>query len=142
MNQYYCHECALLLGKYTPLANDTLNFTSSYYQLEKFIKHTIPINDEGIVSVFDNPEYEQYKQFIVTTSASGSVEIDNFGRSNIIWFAGYDVGITYENGLFQTTTNTIKVVLHDNELKIHSFPVESFNYETKKCEHCGKIILC
>jgi len=38
----------------------------------------------------------------------------------------------YQNGLFFTTSVTIKIVLHNNALKIHSFPVDIFVYEKKK----------
>jgi hypothetical protein len=140
MSKYYCHDCALAQKVYAPIV-DYISLTGTQYQLEKFIKHTAPITLSGIVSVFDDPRYIQYKHYTVNTSASGSVEIDNQGRTNIVWYAGNNIGVTYQNGLFVTTTDTVKVVFNDNEFKIHAFSVDSFKYEKKKCENCGRDIL-
>ena len=142
MSKFYCHKCALLLNAYTPVVEpDSLNLTGSQYQLSKFLKHTTPVTCAGVVSVFYNSEYDKYKEFTVTTSASGSVEVDGQGRTNIIWYAGRDIGITYNDGRFMTTTDVVKVVLHNDNLKVHSFPVDSFRYETRKCMMCGNDIL-
>jgi hypothetical protein len=134
--------CALAEKIYSPVESEQLDLARTQYQLQKFIKHTTPENLAGLVSVFENPTYKQYKVYTVNTSASGSVEIDDRGRTNVVWYAGNDIGITYQNGSFVTTSDTVKVVLHSNAYKIHSFPVDSFVYEKKKCEKCGRDILC
>jgi len=141
MSEYYCHSCALGQSLYQPVEPDKLNLTASQYQLNKFVKHTTPTSLAGTVSVFDDPGYDKYKLFTVNTSGSGSVERDDQGRTNIVWYAGEDIGITFVNGHFLTTGDTVKVVLHNNELKIHSFPVDSFKYEQKKCKACGRDII-
>ena len=141
MSEYYCHSCALIQSLYQPVEPDKLNLTASQYQLNKFMKHTAPTSFLGTVSVFDDPSYDKYKSFTVNTSGSGSVERDDQGRTNVVWYAGKDIGVTYVNGQFLTTGDTVKVVLHDNQIKVHSFPVDSFTYERKKCRICGRDII-
>lgn len=138
---YYCHICAIEQNLYNPIEPDKLSLTSSQYQLEKFIKHTAPTDWSGLISVYNNPDYNIVKDYTINTSASGSVEVDIRGRLNIIYYANRDIGVTYNNGIFITTADTIKVVCHGNTLKIHSFPVDSFIYERKKCIICGGEII-
>jgi hypothetical protein len=47
---------------------------------------------------------------MVNSICSGSVEIDNQGRMNIVWLAGEKTGTTYLNGSFLTDNNSVKVV--------------------------------
>ncbi len=141
MSEYYCHSCALAQSIYQPIEPDKSNLTASQYQLGKFLKHTTPNSLVGTVSIFDDPSYDKYKLFTVNTSGTGSVERDFQGRINIVWYAGKDIGITYVNGRFLTYGDTVKVVLHNNQFKIHSFPVDSFMYEKKKCKMCGRDII-
>lgn len=141
VSEYYCHSCALGQCWFAPVEADKLNLTGSQYQLSKFIKHTSPTNLAGVVSVFDDPSYEQYKSSTVNGSTSGSLERDDKGRINLVWYAGQNNGITYRDGKFLTTTDTVKVVLANNQLKIHTFSVDSFVYETKRCGICGRDII-
>lgn len=141
MSEYYCHRCALAQPLFTPVQVDALNLTGSQYQLEKFVRHTMPTDYSGLLSVFDNPAYDKYKGFTVNGSASGSVERDDKGRTNIVWYAGQNIGVTYRDGVFFTTADTVKVVLVNNQIRIHSFPVDSFKYEKKKCKICGGDII-
>ncbi|MCE0496576.1 MAG: hypothetical protein LV481_01330 [Methylacidiphilales bacterium] len=140
MADHYCHECALRLGLLTPVVAPTSNITGSTYQLGKFMKHTMPTNYAGVLSIFDRPEYTPYLDYTVTTAASGSVEVDAQNRVNLIWYAGKHVGMTFEDGIYYCPDDAIKVVLHHDITLVHSF---SANYEFQyinRCKNCDRYI--
>lgn len=139
MNKYYCHKCSAEKGYLNSV--DQLNFTGSSYQLEKFLKHTVPKSQSGLLSVFDSGCYNQYKDHIVNTMVSGSTEIDDYNRKNIVWFAGDSNGITYRDGNVEMPTDSIKVVLSDIDNKIHAYPTSSNEIQKQKCDECGNDII-
>jgi len=95
----------------------------------------------GLLSVFDSGSYNHYKDYIVNNMVSGSVEIDSKSRTNVIWFAGKNTGVSYLNGNVISSPDTVKVVLsHDNE-KIHAYPTSSNDIKQETCENCGKMIV-
>jgi hypothetical protein len=85
MTTYYCHDCAIRLKEWIP-ATPT-NLTGTYYQLEKYIKHTSPITSYNFNSIFTDPASATYSNFIVSAVASGNLEIDDLGRKNLVWVA-------------------------------------------------------
>jgi hypothetical protein len=137
---HYCHECALSLGFINNL-NHELNFTGSAYQIDKFIKHTIHQKKKGVVSIFAEPHYENYKKYILDTAASGSVEILDNGKINYVFYAGEKTGFNFKNGNFEHPTNSIKVVLPNDLSKIHAYPTSSYVAIICNCEKCGKPVL-
>lgn len=135
MSDYYCHACAVKLGLIMPAL--TTDLTGCDYQLEKFIKHTAPTGSYSINSVFDDPKYAEYKDYTISGALSGCVEIDNRGRKNLLWYAGKRVGLTY-SGAFTVPASGVKIVFHDNETKIHTYP---FNPpKAQRCKECGVVI--
>jgi hypothetical protein len=135
MSDYYCHSCAVKLGLITPTI--TANLTGSNYQLEKFIKHTAPTGRYSINSVFDDPNSSKYRDYTISGSLSGCLEIDGGGRKNLLWYAGEHVGLTY-SGAFTVPASGVKLVFHEDDTKIHSYP---FNPpEVKHCKECGALI--
>ncbi len=139
MEDYFCHQCSALLGHLNPVPN--VNFTGSSYQLRKFIKHTIPTHQKGLVSVFDNGSYTAYENYIVSASLSGSTEFNSKHQKNIIWYANKDIGISYLNGVSANTANVVKVVLtHDTQL-IHAYPIEADQLLFKKCSICQRDVI-
>jgi len=139
MAEYYCHKCALELHLLSPAVPD--NLTATQYQLDKFIKHTAPTDPYDIISIFSDPAKETYRNYIINTSGSGCLQIDDRGRRNLIWVAGKEVGATFENGIFTIPNDSIKVVLHNNEFKIHSYPTLSDPIETKRCKRCNQLVI-
>lgn len=131
--KHYCPECAVHLKLVNPIDATTQNLTGSIYQFEKFVKHTAPIEYRGIISVFFGQDYPLYRDYTISGSLSGSLQIDDQNRRNLIWYAGRDIGITYENGLYKVPNDAVKVVLADNPTGIHAFPV---NYELQYAEKC------
>jgi len=140
MSEYYCHECAALSGWMNVQNPDDL--TGTDYQLDKFIKHTVPSTYySGAVSVFQNPEYSAYSTYVGNTAGSGCLVIDDFGRKNLIWVAGSTTGFTFENGFYRRPEDAVKVVLYDNQWKIHAYPTNSDSVDTKRCKNCGRLIV-
>ena len=139
MNEYYCHKCAESLG-FLPTKIE-MNYTGSLVQLDKFIKHTMPSTTYKINSIFNTNDYDKFKNYIIDTIHSGSVEIDSCGRMNIIWIAGEKTGATYINGSFLTDNNSVKVVKSWDCNEIHCFPTSSADLEFKKCSNCGGDLL-
>lgn len=141
MDKHYCHRCSINLGHLTTRGTENLNLTGSTYLLDKFIKHTLPPTRSGIISIFSDPSYENYKNYTVNTIASGSTIIDQYNRVNVVWYSNQDNGVSYLNGIPQSNTDVCKTVLHHDETKIHSFPVKSTDLITKSCDNCGTNIL-
>lgn len=139
MSDYYCHSFGIKLGLLQPVDPST-NFTASVVTLQKFYKHTVPPSSGSVISVFDQPDYDIYKNYIINTSASGSVERDDQGRINIVWSAGQQTGYTYDNGVLLGPTDGLKLVLHTNSNKIHAYPTGSVGFINRICAECGKSI--
>lgn len=134
----FCINCAMNRGCYRPAIPE--NLFHSEYQLDKYIKHTTPTSDYNFNSIFTNPSTSVYKDYIVSCVSSGYVQIDERGRLNIVWVASNHAGISYKHGNFFSENDAIKVVFHDNEFKIHGFPIMSSGIIAKKCQICGSPI--
>ena len=139
MSEYYCHECAIKRGMLNNEIGD-FNPTGTQYQLEKFYKHTVPTKHSDMVSFFDMSDNKKYKDYFLNTLASGSVEIDDKGRKNIVWVAEKEQGYRFTDGKI-TGDDGVKVVLADDPEKIHAYPTGSADLSTKKCEICEKDII-
>ncbi len=131
--KHYCHDCAIRNNLINPIDAAMQNLTGSHYLLEKFVKHTAPLQYNGMVSVFFSQDYSNYKDYTISGSLSGSLQIDDWNRKNLIWYAGRDIGITYENGVYKLPNDAVKVVLSEDPLRIHPF---SINYELQYAERC------
>lgn len=137
MPTYYCYECARLHGHISPV--DASAVSANSYQLGKFIKHTAPTGNYPVNSIFNDPDWSSYQDFMVTTANSGCLEVDDQGRSNLIWFAGEETGLRYDSGMYSASCSGVKVVLAENSGTIHAFPSD-FHPESKTCGHCGKSV--
>jgi hypothetical protein len=143
MSDYYCHQCASsTLGFVQPGNITSLSATS--YQLGKFVEHTAPASSalsKRVNSIFDDPSYSGYKNYIINTAASGWVEQDKQGRINLAWYAGKKTGVEYHNGAFFAPADGVKVALSNNTFKIHGFPFTTpSKLKTAKCKNCGASI--
>jgi hypothetical protein len=141
-NTYYCHDCSIKRWG-TRHSHSTTNFTGSTYTLGKFMKHTVPppLSGNSVVSVFNNGDYPTYSGYVVNAMASGSTEVDSQGRTNVIWYAGKDVGVLYSGSAFTASTDTIKVVLTHDAVKVHPFSVQSGPLMAQTCADCGRSII-
>lgn len=137
MSEYYCHTCgSQMFG--TALTSGLLDTT---YQLDKFMKHTIPSTGYELNSIFSDPTTTAYQHYAVSAACSGSYEIDDVGRVNILWVARREIGAQYDHGNFVLPEDSVKIVLYNNPQHIHAFPVSSTGFSTGRCKECGKPII-
>jgi hypothetical protein len=139
MSQYYCHHCAARLGYLDNVRTSSL--MGSIYQLDKYMKHTIPFTSYDYNSVFNDPTTQAYGDYIVNAKSAGCVEIDDRGRQNIVYYAGKEVGVLLINGKPTISEDTIKVVCSTNPQKIHAYPIEDSTISTGICEDCHDLLL-
>ena len=114
------------------------------YLRDKFEKHTIEnlVND-GVVSVYNNSDYENYKSFTIETFVSGAIEVDSFYRKNIVHYYEMSVGSVYNNGDFiSDRCNYVKVVKFDQIARIHSYPTISTDLLNVRCAECNRRMFC
>ena len=139
MPTHYCHKCGAALGYLNPAyTSEPLGTT---YQLDKFMKHTIPDPKYPIQSVFATDSTQKYADYIVQSSLSGSVEFDDQNRRNIIWAAGEETGFLHKDGVLQQPQDAVKVVLSSETGKIHALPQNTTDFSTARCANCGGPVL-
>jgi len=137
MGEYYCHNCgAPIFG-----APMTSNILGSTYQLNKFMKHTIPSTGYDLNSIFSDPSTTKYQNYIVSASCSGSYDLDDMGQTNILWVAGRQIGAQLDHGNFILPEDSIKIVLYSDLQRIHAYPVSCTGFSTGTCEVYGKPIV-
>jgi len=135
MPQYFCHQCAISNKLVIPV--EPFTFTGTSYQLDKFIKHTAPTGIYQINSVFDDPTYTTYHDYIVTGTISGMLEIDDRGRKNLIWYAGRETGAEYQNDVFIAPASGVKIVWPEDDQKLHAYPITYSPGAINYCQICG-----
>jgi hypothetical protein len=108
----------------------------SQYQLDKFAKHILPLSQPS-ASVFNSTSAGNYANYVVDAGASGAVELDAYGRRNIILIAGRPTGFSYVAGALVGPTDGVKVVLSSEATKVHAFPINAANLVTHACASCG-----
>jgi hypothetical protein len=135
MSTRYCHKCAGELGYLRQPTGEELIATT--YQLEKYIKHTVPDPKYQVQSVFTTPSTEAYASYVLNTMAAGSVELDDRGRTNVIWTAGAPTGFLFKRGVLVQPQEAVKVVLSSSTGEIHTFPANSTTFVATTCARCG-----
>jgi hypothetical protein len=113
---------------------------NSTYQLDKFIKHTVLDPNEKLVSTFRSASTGDDQDLTVGAVNAGSVELDDYGRTNIICRAWKPTGDLYRLGQFVHVQASICVVLTSSTGKIHAFPDSDARYIGKTCLDCGALI--
>lgn len=136
----YCNECRVQLGYFQNIPAD-FNFTGSEYLLDKFLKHILPVECNDKISIFNDKNYKQYKEYIVNANLSGSIEVLDNNNVNILLIVENEIGQLYLDGTkAPIIQDTIKVVLSNNLLRIHAFPTSSNELKNYSCENCQKNI--
>jgi hypothetical protein len=135
----YCHKCASSKGFL--VGGLPSGLTGTAYQVGKFLKHTVPSSSSQTTGVFTDPGYHAYSRYMISSSASGSVEIDDSGRTNVVWYAGKHIGASWVGGQPVFPADAVKLVLSHDSSKVHAFPVSSVAYQGEKCASCGDPIL-
>lgn len=142
MSTYYCRSCAIALGYIdrSLLPSVDLIGDASGYQLDKYLKHTSTgYYANGTVSLFSNPDYENYKTYVVGTTISGCLEIDASGRKNLVYWAGQQIGCYYDpaTGAVVYPESGVRVVLYRDEAKIHGFTCNPTGAMVSRCACCS-----
>lgn len=134
MSRYLCHACAARHGFLRPPPPDLI---SNEYQLEKYIKHTVLDPKFPVVSVFESTSTGVYRDFVVSTLAAGSVEVDDHGRRNVVWAAHRPVGVLFSTASAPRICEAVRLVLSSSTGLIHAFPDESARLAEASCSDCG-----
>lgn len=148
MSAYYCPNCtySIINGSIVnPRACNLSGSFASYNLYEKYRKHVL---NEGIYSVnsvftYDNFDinapikYQEYEDYCFLTSVSGSLEIDDNGRSNLVWYAQKPTGELTIYGSASGHLDSVKLVLWYDAEKIHAFPTSSVAFFSTRCAICG-----
>lgn len=113
------------------------SITGSSYQVDKFLKHTVPASSDGVVSVFDDPSTDVYMNYSIDCAMSGSVEVDDQNRVNVVWVASKPLGQLFVDGVPQGGVDAVKLVLTHDAHKVHAFPTSSAEIRTTTCATCG-----
>lgn len=138
MSNYYCYKCAVTNGLVFPVDPDPLNLTGTTYQLGKYIKHTTHPSQKGYITIFGDPSYDNYRDYIVTGTISGMLEIDDWNRKNFIWYGGHQTGFEYTNGSHIAPISGVKIVCSENDQQIHAFPIAGVSGLIYNCAICGR----
>ena len=70
----------------------------------------------------------------------GAIEVDDNGRTNIIWAAGKETGFRYEAGQFNGPCDAIRIALPLLPGERHAFPDNSTRFTAVTCHDCGEKI--
>jgi hypothetical protein len=135
MTTYFCHECARKYGHVSPVTPSSGLGPTTSYQLGKFIKHTVGTSGYNLNSVFNDPLWSTYQDYLVAGTASGCLQIDDKGRKNLIFFAGKETGLQYQSGVFSASCSGVVVVCSEDAGKIHAFPSD-LAAESQICQFC------
>jgi len=144
MKTYFCHECSQKLG-YLDSIPLTANLTGSQYQVGKFFKHTVSSITSDYISVFNSKDYDAYKNYVINTAASGSVQIDVKGRINVIFYAGQQTGYSVKDGnVIYPQLEGVKLVKTDARDEMHCYPIKMDTLNVVTCSvagcHCNVIV--
>jgi len=118
---------------------------ASYDLYDKYKKHVLNDGFYYVNSVFTYNDfdigspitYDEYKNFCFLTSVSGSLEIDDFGRRNLIWYANRPTGVLTITGSVAGHLDSVKLVLWTDAERIHAFPTSSIALFSNRCANCG-----
>lgn len=139
MPKYYCHGCAAILGSLRQPPTDKLIVSS--YQLEKYIKHTVPDPRYHIQSVFSTPSTQLYAEYIIESITAGSIEVDDYDRKNIIWVAGERTGFLFNYGQLVQPQDAVKIVLFHDDARMHAYSANSTSFTGTTCDICGEQVI-
>ncbi len=118
--KYYCHTCGSKLGLIRDPPHGKIIRTAQQYT--SHLKHTVPDSRFSIQSVFADPSTSAYAGHLVSAMLAGAVEVDEQGRTNIIFAAGRQTGFRYEFGQLIQPSDAVKVVQSSNSGLVHAFP--------------------
>jgi len=139
MEKYYlCSSCKKSTGEInTGMYSDPLGST---YQQDKYKKHTVPTTGYDKQSVFIDFTETEYTGLIQEAVLSGSLEVDEQGRKNIIYPIREKIGVLYSKGIPIREQDVLKVVCSTDGERVHGFTISSTTLSTGVCKDCNNPI--
>ncbi len=148
MSVYFCPICTygIISGSIVdPRACNLSDSFAGYSLYNKYRKHVLNEGSYSVNSVFtyDNFDinapikYQEYENYCFQTAVSGSLEIDNNGRRNLVWYAQKPTGELTLNGSSCGHLDSVKLVLWFCEEMIHAYPTSSQALFSNRCASCG-----
>ena len=134
MSEYYCNRCGARRGLLRRVPEDLI---STPYQLSKFVKHTVLNSQAKYLSTFLSTSTGDYGSLVVASVNAGSVELDDRGRTNVIFRAGRPTGRLFSKGQFIQVQPSVCVVLTSSTGEVHAFPDSDDRYRNERCRDCG-----
>lgn len=92
---------------------------------------------KGWLGVFNLTSSETYWDYIVNPSASGCVEVDAWGRRNVILVGSRTAHVTLSNGVYAGPADAVKLVCAQDSSMAHAFPVAISALTVGSCATCG-----
>lgn len=136
MSKFYCRNCGASEG-WNNFSNPS-SLTGTPYQLDKFNKHINSAFTYNRNSIFNDPSYSNYSGLVGSAMRLGCYEQDAFGRINLVWDAGKQIGETLYSGIHERTDDSVKVVLYPDPHRIHAAPTASNLFRNGHCSKCGQ----
>jgi hypothetical protein len=134
----YCHPCGRARQRVYRPPTDPL---ATPYQLGKYLKHTVVDPTFMVQSIFNSTSTQAYEHYVVEATTAGAVELDGWGRWNLIVAAGKEVGVRYKRGRPVAPQDAIKAVLSSEDGRVHAFTVESGPFRGITCPDCGRVAI-
>lgn len=78
-----------------------------------------------------------YQDFMGDAVYSGSLEVDDQNRKNLIVLSNTDTGVNFQSGSFEASCSGVKVVLSEVSGYVHEFPFNTIA-ESQVCAICGR----
>jgi hypothetical protein len=100
----------------------------------------LPTGNYPVNGVFSDPTYAVYSGYIASSLNAGFLEIDNQNRKNLVWYAGKEVGVEIRSGVFTAPAQGVKVVLPEDDSRLHAFPITGNSGTIVHCQYCRKPI--
>lgn len=148
MSTYYCPQCTYGIISGSIVDPRLCNLSGSFpaYNLfDKYQKHVLNCGYYNVNSVFTDANfdltspipYTEYENYCLQTSCSGSLEIDDSGRQNLVWYANKPTGELTISGSAVGHCDGVKLVLCTSEFTMHAYPTSSVVLFTETCACCG-----
>lgn len=87
--------------------------------------------------MFSGVASETYQANVFTAAASGHVQVDQYGRLNMVWNARQTIGFSMQGGQFIAALDAVKAVCFSNRNKVHGFPIDAQQLASARCLMCG-----
>jgi hypothetical protein len=139
-----CNICANKRALIPHYDTGTTNLTGSAITLGKFLDHTQTGSRAGdVVSIYQDPTYNTYKDLFFSTLYSGSYHVDHKGRESMVFVLSGHCGFSWDDGNKQVRypEDAIRLVCFRDPNKVHHFSIDSQRLQPTQCDDCRNPVL-